>query len=841
MLGGALTTAAALYVARAICPNPAAAFPSVLVVTFITAIFSGNGWSLLGWLVGVAAVLVRLRSQFKGKPWLRPLRWQSFLFLGMLAGMVTGYIGFYQAEAHKWTMAGRGVVVGLSSAAYLLVASLVAPAGRVEVVLLAPILSFLAVLAAGSSSGVRITLAWVGAWMLGSLMGGLPALWSRRRGPEARNRTFAASESLTRYKGTAPYQDLEVDRNTFFGRDQECRQVLSMVLAERLLVLFSKSGMGKSSLINAGIVEPLRRQGYLPVAVRLNNPRQSPLTALFEATRSAVVSARADQVGGDESSAFQFFKTAEFWSEGNDLLRPVLILDQFEELFTLQSAEARRVFVGQLAELLRGRTPAGRERASGGAPVDDAPPDIKIVIALREEFVANLQDLAEEIPAILHNRFRLGPLSADTARAAIVEPARLEGGEFQTARFSYEDAAVDRIVSFLARKRQGAASSESEEVEPVQLQLICHYLEETVRFRQQAKGEAGEVRITEADLGGEEQMQQVLEGFYDRTIEAVRPRRMVHKVRHLCEKRLISEGGRRLTEDQDEIAGRYGISADLLRQLVDARLLRAEPRLGSTFYEVSHDRLVDPIRQSSRKRRIGRIRLAGTAVPLCLTVVISLAWLVLEQRHEESRLAENLFSQDATTAVTAANSLLHKGESDAEILLERAAPVMNPAALAAAVPAKWTEADATSALRHIETTYRSLLVPEKPVSVQRMVLLGALVATLDDLAAVPEVRERAVGLREKVIAEFRQVYNIGTCSGARDAVVSIGEWERCIGGDARLVANSTPKYMNWYQAKGYAALRGGKLLDDAIARNSNSRFDTYQFRVMDGTQAAFGK
>ena len=107
------------------------------------------GWSLLGWLVGVAAVLVRLRAEFKGKPWLRPLRWQSFLLAGMLAGVVTGYIGFYLAEAHKWTMPERGVVVGLSSAVYLLVASLVAPAGRVEVVLLAPILSFLAVVGRG--------------------------------------------------------------------------------------------------------------------------------------------------------------------------------------------------------------------------------------------------------------------------------------------------------------------------------------------------------------------------------------------------------------------------------------------------------------------------------------------------------------------------------------------------------------------------------------------------------------------------------------------------------------------------------------------------------------------
>src|SRR5262249_55833204 len=92
--------------------------------------------------------------------------------------------------------------------------------------------------------------------------------------------------------------------------------------------------MGKSSLINAGLVEPLRQRKYLPIVVRLNDLTQGLAQSLLDSVRHAARHSRIDIVGGDATSAWRFFKTAEFWSEHNDLLRPVLILDQFEEIFT---------------------------------------------------------------------------------------------------------------------------------------------------------------------------------------------------------------------------------------------------------------------------------------------------------------------------------------------------------------------------------------------------------------------------------------------------------------------------------------------------------------------------
>ncbi len=374
-----------------------------------------------------------------------------------------------------------------------------------------------------------------------------------------------------RYKGTAPFLDLELDRKTFFGRDRESRTLLSLVLGEALVVLFGKSGLGKSSLINAGLAEPLRRRGYFPMMVRLGDRDTGPLGGIFDGVRSAARDAEVDLLriddgvededALDDSSLWRFFKTTELWSQSNDPLRPVLILDQFEELFTLHQPKARRELIAQLAELVRGRATPG-ERSTAGRALDEGPPDLKLVISLREDFLANLEELARDIPGILHNRYRLGPLTLDGARRAIVEPARLDDEAFETVPFSYREEAVEEIVTFLGKRRLGEETVETEEVEPVQLQLICQYLEEKVRDRKVVrKGE-----ISDTDLGGERHMQRVLEGFYDRTVRSIRSPAERRAVRRLCEKRLISGGGRRLTEDEEEIERRFKISKDLLRE-----------------------------------------------------------------------------------------------------------------------------------------------------------------------------------------------------------------------------------------------------------------------------------
>src|SRR5262249_849853 len=99
-----------------------------------------------------------------------------------------------------------------------------------------------------------------------------------------------------------------------------------------------------------------------------------------------------EYIAGDPSSLWSFFKTAEFW-DGDILVKPVLILDQFEELFTLQSPEARMNFLSELGYLVRGVAPPNF--AETHPELSDAAPAVHVVLSLREDFLGLLEEAAD--------------------------------------------------------------------------------------------------------------------------------------------------------------------------------------------------------------------------------------------------------------------------------------------------------------------------------------------------------------------------------------------------------------------------------------------------------------
>jgi formylglycine-generating enzyme required for sulfatase activity len=536
------------------------------------------------------------------------------------------------------------MVVGTGTAVYL--GSRVAPTARrasiglASALIVLVLLYLLSLTADADQEARRLALSGVAGVVAGALL----AWYSRPTIPVSVFRS-SAGRSL-RYKGTAPFQNNPVDRTTFFGRDREIRSLLSLVLAERLVVVFGKSGTGKSSLINVGLAEPLRRRGFVPLTVRLSDYARGPVGALLDSVYAAANAADVDIVGGAATDLWGFFKTAEFWSRGDDLLQPVLVLDQFEELFTLHAPASRSEFIAQLAELVRG-SGAGREPAAAppvAANLDASAPKLKIVLSLREDYLADLEELARDIPGILQHRFRVTALTAESARDAIVKPAAVEDAAFETPSFEYAEEAVQRILVFLARRRQRDESVKGNDVEPAQLQLVCQYVEDLVRTRLARHGAGTRIQVSEADLGGEGQLQRVLEEFYDRTLASVDAPRMRRRIRRLCEQRLISRAGRRLTEAEEEVEKKYGVAADTLRQLVDARLLRTEARLGGVFYELSHDTLIEPVLRS-RKKRIVRQRRAWAAAIVLFTAYLTPWWLLTGR--------ENRIQQQALTLVAA--------------------------------------------------------------------------------------------------------------------------------------------------------------------------------------------
>jgi uncharacterized membrane protein len=403
----------------------------------------------------------------------------------------------------------------------------------------------------------------------------------------------------TRYPGAQPFADDEISRKIFFGREHAARALADLILANRIVVVFGKSGLGKSSLLSAGVSQRLRDQGRLPLIVRVNDIQRGPFVSVLEGIQVAAERQKVEYVPGKSESLWSFFKTVEFW-HGDLLMTPVLILDQFEELFTLQGREARAAFIADLGYLVRGVRPPSKDAT--GTKLSDASPPINVVLSLREDYLGFLDDAADRIPQILGHRFRLTPLSVEAAAEAMIGPAGIDDQSFQTKPFQYDPETVATILSYLSKRRTKSVAEKEAYVEPFHLQLICQRIE-TIVAKQQRESQL-DLHITMDSIGGESALQQTLEKFYTQTLHAFPKKSVRRAVHRLCEDLLISPEGRRLSVEEHQICWQLRLPPEILQQLVSNRLLRSDNRSDSTYYELSHDTLVEPVLTASRTRAL---------------------------------------------------------------------------------------------------------------------------------------------------------------------------------------------------------------------------------------------
>src|SRR5215510_8460632 len=127
-----------------------------------------------------------------------------------------------------------------------------------------------------------------------------------------------------RYPGARPFSDSPEDQQLFFGRDADIARLFERVLGARLLVLFGKSGLGKTSLLMAGVFPRLREKLFLPVPIRLNEPDhgRSPADIIRAAVIAACESADVELTAGESSGVWEFLRTSLLWQD-DLLLTPV--------------------------------------------------------------------------------------------------------------------------------------------------------------------------------------------------------------------------------------------------------------------------------------------------------------------------------------------------------------------------------------------------------------------------------------------------------------------------------------------------------------------------------------
>ena len=497
------------------------------------------------------------------------------------------------------------------------------------------------------------------------------------------------ADTAEAYRGLASFQDTPSDRLLFFGRDKEAQSLLDLVLSEPLVVLFARSGMGKTSLINAGLLQSLRDRQFFPVVVRLtNDPDGDPVKSVIQAVKAACKATGVDCVGClSETTLWGFFHHACFSLHGQ-ALRAVLVIDQFEELFTRLSRRAQ--FLSGLADLVRRRIPeevvAAETLRLKDLPVEaperqsivsllygEAGPDIKVLLSLREDYLPELEGLRSLLPMILRTNttLRLEPLSIEQAQDAIVKPGKT-AEVLSNETFTFAPGVVDEMLDFLRSKQVDGERILGEVIDPPQLQILCWHLD-------QARRERNSPMITSADLGGRQGMERILAGHYQGLLHRfsivragwnARKRRPSTQnlllfcrpraaVRRLCERGLITRGEQRNSLMGDVIRDEYGVDSADLEKLVATRLLRSESRLEKQFFELSHDTLIGPIR-AHRRSRLRTAWIASTAFLVLLAVSLPVL-RAASTSYERARVGNAQSDEDRLALVKA---LLRAGGSD---------------------------------------------------------------------------------------------------------------------------------------------------------------------------------
>lgn len=450
-----------------------------------------------------------------------------------------------------------------------------------------------------------------------------------------------------RYPGIQPFTERQ--KELFFGREDDCENLLSLLLLEKLSVLFGKSGFGKSSLLNAGIAPALHRESergkrqYIPVFVRFHSSLGQEHTGWFD--RFAFQLARQMPADHSESEAPRDYLPKTLWgelkrrqTEGNQVF--VLIFDQFEELFTYPPEQVE-LFKQQLADLLYADIPEYLEQYEDEHTPDEVTwmsrkLDARAVIAIRADRLSELDQLKDKLPAILNKRYELRALTREQAREALVKPAALERVGFRSPVFSWHREAIEKVLNELSHDKHGRETG----VEAFQLQILAQNVEQRV-LQGEIAVRNSKPEVTIGDLPATERL---YEDFYEEALKKLTPADR-KKTRRLIEQGLIFEqDNQRINLHEKLISRDYGVGTDLIQQLTDLRLLRAEPSSsGGRNIELSHDAFVHPILSAAQRRKQERWKKRATALAAFagLLILLSAGYVFsLNSRKTDNRVLE---------------------------------------------------------------------------------------------------------------------------------------------------------------------------------------------------------
>lgn len=394
----------------------------------------------------------------------------------------------------------------------------------------------------------------------------------------------------TRYPGVEPFSVEQ--KEVFKGRAKDAQALYDLLIRQNTTLLYAKSGLGKSSLINAGLIPLLEesKQNIEPIFLRLRAYSEGasilPVQNVIEnlPIPEDFQSEWLDKITPNKNTLWYHIRQLTLANPDKSYL---FVFDQFEELFSYPTLAINQ-FKKQLADVLYKDAPESvwesYDQQEEALNLSDAELDVleeklplKVLFAIREDKYSLLNQLSDSLPSITQNRYQIQPLSNAQAQDAIILPAQ-EAGNFASEAFTYTPKAVQAIMQFLTKDGTQA-------VETTQLQILCNRIESL-----------GLREVKETDIPD---FEDIFLDFYKGTLAEIPENERLQSQRFI-ENELIRKGQR---ISLDRVICLEKVSEQTLNILVDKHLLRAERNtVGGFSYEIAHDTLVEPISQAKKTR-----------------------------------------------------------------------------------------------------------------------------------------------------------------------------------------------------------------------------------------------
>lgn len=404
-----------------------------------------------------------------------------------------------------------------------------------------------------------------------------------------------------------------------YGRNKETADLTDIIVHHTASVVYGKSGIGKSSLLRAGVFPQLRQNGLVPIYLRLAHNTEVPYVQQVENVIAENVALK-DLLPNDipDMGLWDFFHRHQFFDSDSSPATPVIVLDQFEEIFTLTQVEHKtdvQAFFTELADVLNDVKPdrvieaevaINKQTAQPHTMTSrsgfvlqslsratlkyEKSPSFRIVFSLRDDSLYLLERSSAKIPALKTNRYNLRALDEQSALDVITKPcpdlfSEKEAREILDglAYYEYDDYRV---------------------VDPAILSLFLY-----TYYQEQGK-------VSYSDIFG---------WYYKECTKDIQESSIAYIEDHL----LTERGNRNQIPFDDIIAA--GVAQGELELLLERKILKTEKRKGHDYAEFSHDRLCEQAQKHREERKLRKQakKLRKRMLFAALTVLVSVSLSVL--------------------------------------------------------------------------------------------------------------------------------------------------------------------------------------------------------------------